>query len=45
MRSFLEYVSDKKVSSIGNIKHALVDEDAKTKKIIEKICITGFLTS
>ena len=36
MRSFLEYVSDKKVSSIGNIKHALVDEDAKTKKIIEK---------
>ena len=33
---FPEYVSDKKVSSIGNIKHALVDEDAKTKKIIEK---------
>ena len=33
---FPEYISSKKVSSVGNIKHALVDEDAKTKKIIEK---------
>jgi len=36
MESFLEYVSEKKVSSVGNIKHALINEDTDSKKIIEK---------
>ena len=32
MKSFLEYVSEKKVSSVGNIKHALVNEDIHSKR-------------
>ena len=36
MKSFLKYIDESKISTVGNIKHSLVSEDNVSQRLIDK---------